>query len=459
MTVVPVIADGASDDSDIINATLADPSTTVAELPPGTIALGSAIVIPSGKTLAGAGRELTTLQALPTFAHNIVVASAIGARGVAVRDMVIDGNRVGLGGGSSARLNGLQMTHARRFTINRVDVRNCTGYGHYVVGDTNDFETMAGDGTWEDCRAANCQIHFEQMYSENITLINCHSRNGDGDLDCHSWFHPMTGSRDIVYIGCSARGLAGAGVEVTANVRDIHRVKFVACDIHVTGTTAAFVTSAGVGRTYGLELIGTRILSDEGIGAQLHNTQAFATQSFITGAGEGLQVSNGTTMIAVGTEVLGATDPSGTSIAIGIKIDGTSLIRWTGGRIEGRGPPRLRKALFGATTRAEISDTTQLIGAPRIFKVQEMYGDAAFTRDGPVGAYVNILLPAAVLDRSKGHLDFTIRKNTDTYLADRIAASWSYLDNRNIRVRIAGDGTLDTTASLSFHFVEWGERP
>jgi hypothetical protein len=458
MTLIPVAADAVTDDSTIINAALADPTITTVELPAGVVGLGSAIVIPSGKTLMGAGRELTTLLALPTFSQNVVVASAIRAAGVNVHDLTIDGDRRGTGAGLARRVNGLQMSYARRFTVRRVDVRNCTGYGHYVVGDTDGFRTMAGDGTWEDCRAANCEIHFEQMFAENITLINCHSRDGEGDVNCLSWFHPLTGSRDITYIGCTARGIAGAGIEATANVRDLERIRFIGCDVHIRGTTTALVTSAGVGRTGRLELIGTRIQSDGGLGAQLHDTEAFATQSWISGAVEGVQLRNGSSLVAMGLETVGATDPASTSTAIGINLDGSSRARFTGGRIEARGPLGRRYPLYGATANAEISESTEVVGQTRYFKLIELYGVRPIVKDGSNTAYVTIQLPNAVTNRDRTHLDFTVRRNGDGYLADRVTASWAFLDSRNVRVRLIGDSTLPTTAMLAFHFVEWGER-
>lgn len=458
MTLVPVIGDALSDDSQIINAVLAEPTTTVAELPAGVIGVGSVIMIPSGKMLIGAGREQTILLALPSFAQNVVVASTIGATGIAVQDLTIDGNRVGLGGGLQRRVNALQFSQCRRFSVRRVDVRNCTGYGHFVVGDPEfSVEPKAGDGTWEDCRAANCEVHFEQMHAENITLINCHSRDGEGDLNCLSWFHPLLGSRDILHIGCTARGIAGAGIEATAVQRDLHRIRFIGCDVHIRGTTTGLVTTAGVGRTHGLELIGTRIHSDGGLGAQLHNTEAFATQSSLTGAGEGLQLRNESSLVAVGTEILGITDAARTGTAVGVNIDGSSRMRFTGGRIEARGPAGNSVPVYGSAANAEVSETTELVGQTRVVKVMEARGVASIQQDGP-NAYANILLPRAVTDRDRGHLDFTIKTGSDGYLANRVAASWSYLDNRNIRVRLGGDSTLPARAKLSYEFIEWAER-
>jgi hypothetical protein len=458
MTLIPVTADALTDDSTIINAALADPAITTVELPAGVVGVGSAIVIPSGKTLMGAGRELTTLLALPSFSQNVVVTSALRAVGVYVHDLTIDADRRGSGGGLGRRVNGLQMPYARRFTVRRVDVRNCTGYGHYVVGDTDNLQEMAGDGTWEDCRAANCEVHFEQMFAENITLINCHSRDGEGDVSCQSWFHPLTGSRDITYIGCTARGIAGAGIEATANVRDLERIRFIGCDVHVRGTTTALITSAGVGRTSRLELIGTRIHSDGGVGAQLHDTEAFATQSWISGAVEGLQLSNNSSLVANGLELLGVTDPASGGSAIGINVDASSRARFTGGRIEARGPVGRRLPLYGATANVETSESTEIAGQTRYFKLMESYGMRPIAKDGSNTAYVTIQLPNPVTNRDRAHLDFTIRRNGDGYLADRVTASWAFLDSRNVRVRLIGDATLPTTAMLSFHFVEWGER-
>jgi len=352
------------------------------------------------------------------------------------------------------------MTLARRFLVRRVDVRNCTGYGHYVTGDANDFSEMASDGAWEDCRAANCEIHFEQMFSEHITLINCHSRDGEGDLNCHSWFHPVVGSRNILYLGCSGRGRAGAGIEATANVRDLERIRFVACDIHVTTGTTALVTSAGVGRTDGLELIATRIRSELGIGAQLHNTEASAVQCSISGHGEALQVRNGSLLTATSTDVLGVADADAGNTAIGVNLDATSHVRWIGGSIEALGQARQRVPIYGAVANAEISDSTRIVpGRLRVYKVQEIYGLASIQQDGATTAFANIVVPAPVSNVDRAHLDFSIRKSADRYTADKIGASWSWMNNQTIRVRLAGDGTLPATAKLAYHFVEWGERP
>jgi hypothetical protein len=398
------------------------------------------------------------LLALPSFRHNAIVASVPRAAGVAVHDLTIDANRIGGGGPAGARVNGLQMSYARRFTVRRVDVRNCTGYAHIAVGNTRDFSEMAGDGTWEDCRAANCQVHFAQVYSENISLISCHSRDGEGDIACLAWFHPAIGARDILYLGGSARGLTSAGIEATASARDLERIRFIGCDVHVRGPGAALSTTAGMGKVSRLELIGTRLVSDGGTGARLYRTEAFATQSWISGAGAGLQLRDSSKAVAVGVEALGITDPVDGATAIGIDIDATSRASWTGGRIEGRGPAGKRVPLAGYVANVTLSGTTEVAGRARYFPVMESYGVRPIVHQGASTSSVTVALPNPVTDRERTHLSFTIRRNSDGYLADRVTGSWAFVDDRNVRVWLIGDATLATRAKLCVHFVEWGER-
>src|SRR5688572_11264236 len=66
VTVIPAAADG-TDQSAIINDTLANATTSIVMLEEGEFWIATNIIIPTGKTLVGAGQSLTSLNVLPSF--------------------------------------------------------------------------------------------------------------------------------------------------------------------------------------------------------------------------------------------------------------------------------------------------------------------------------------------------------------------------------------------------------
>ena len=282
-------------------------------------------------------------------------------------------------------------------------------------------------------------------------------RDGEGDIGCLAWFHPATGSRDILYLGASARGLARRHRGDGERRETFERIRFIGCDVHVRGPGNGAFDNRRHGQGSRLELIGTRLVSDGGGGARFYQTRPSPPRpDHRRRRGSCSATTAAPSRSAL--EALGITDPNRRSDGDRNHIDASSRASWTGGRIEGRGPVGKRVPLYGSVANVTLSETTEVAGRTRYFKVMETYGVRPITHQGAGTSSVTVELPNAVADRDRTHLAFTIRRETDGYLADRVTGSWAFIDDRNVRVWLIGDATLATKAKLCVHFVEWGER-
>lgn len=276
-----------------LNVMLADPTVKVLELDAGTYEVASSVLVPPGKGIVGKGRAATVIKALPGFSRHVAyntVVMAQGGIGSRFADLTIDGAKVGNGLGTSERIVGLLLSIVRDFAVDRVDVRNCSGYGHYAGGDAQSF-TAPGSGAYRSCRGDNCEIAFEQMFCDGVLLDDCHARGGDGDIFAASWFHPLTGSKNIIYRGCSGKGKASAGIEITANVHPQSNIRIIDTDIEMTTAGIAFVAN-GVMWTTDVLIRGSRLVSQTYLGMNPSYAKGRISDSFISGKSIGAALNN-----------------------------------------------------------------------------------------------------------------------------------------------------------------------
>jgi Ca2+-binding RTX toxin-like protein len=341
VTSVTINPGDSTDIAALINAALADPAVTTVILGEGVFLLHSPIFIPSGKTLDGAGRDLTILRAADGFDRvapgegDGVVNSEIGAVGITLTDFSIDADKLTPDG---TRMVGCFMKNATDFTIARVDVYNATAYGHFARGDTVNYAPYAS-GTYDDCGVYNCQIAFEQMACDGITLTDCVAGDGDGDL-VGTYFHPLTGSKNITYINCRATGFANVGFELTGNVRPLENIRIIDCQVEMLSGGAALV-AAGAFQTFGLHLERSSFISHGNIAALLYGVIGTAQDSYFQGDTIGIAFyhsSNGfaSDFWVSDSHVLGMRHPF-IGAAYGISSSGGTIV-WEGGSIEARGP-------------------------------------------------------------------------------------------------------------------------
>ena len=334
--------DGTADLAALINAALADPAVTHVILGEGLFLLHSPIFVPSGKTLTGAGRDLTMLKAAEDFTRpnpgeaDGVVNSDVGAIGITLSDFSIDANKLMPDG---TRMVGCFMRDAEDFTIARVDVANATAYGHFAQGDANTFTSYAS-GSYEDCTVLNSQVCFEQMYCDGVTLTDCRAGDGDGDL-IGTYFHPLTGSKNITYLDCTASGYASVGFDVTANVYAQETIRIIDCSVEMLGAGAAIVV-VGEHQTLGLELTGSSFVAHGNSAALLYGSVGTAFDCYFQGELIGIAFFDSphglpAVFTVTASHVLGLADPIGGAAAFGVSTDGGTIV-WDGGSIEARGP-------------------------------------------------------------------------------------------------------------------------
>ena len=350
--------DPGADYAALINAALADPSIHTVILEAGEYLLHSPIFVPSDKTLLGAGRDATVLRAAADFDRpnpgeaDGVVNSDYGAVGVKLADFSIDASKLMPDG---FRLVGCFMRQATDFDIDRVDVYNTTAYGHFAQGNPNDFSAYAS-GTYDDCAVYNAQIAFEQMTADGITLTNCFAGDGDGDL-VGTYFHPLTGSKNITYINCTAIGFGDAGFELTANLQPLENIQIINSSVTMLGNGAALVAAGGV--TDGLIIVGSSFVAYGNAAALLYGVIGSADGATFQGEGFGAifySAPDGTLsqFNLTDSSALGIQSPGHDGAAYGVGGDGEIL--WDGGTIEARGALGLMFPL-GSTGIAYSPDT------------------------------------------------------------------------------------------------------
>lgn len=364
--VVVSSTDGNGDIAAYINDLLSDSQVKKVQLEAGLYVVHSAIVIPSGKTLTGAGRDSTIIQAAADFVpisaqHNGVVNSARGAVGVTLSDFSVDVNGVLPSG---VRINGCMMKEATEFSIARVDVLNATGYAHFAQGDVNSLGVQAS-GTYDDCRTFNSQVHFEQMFANGVTLTNCHARDGSGTIATEAYFHPLVGSQNITYQGCSAVGNGLIGFSLVSIVRPLQNIRIIDCEIEITRAESGFGLAAiATLPILGLEIVNSRFVSDNYIGASLAGVTGIAVDSEFYGKVIGLEVSpsaDGTqsSFIAENSFAVGVRSTTDGVGVYGIANTGPAdSVIWNGGVIEAIGRAGYMFPISGAVV---VSETTQVL--------------------------------------------------------------------------------------------------
>ena len=367
-SVVVINAEPGADHAQLINSALADPLVVKVVLGEGVFNLTSPIVIPSNKTLEGAGRDLTILRAdgenftrPGAGEEDGLVNSVRGSENIAVHNLTIDANKLMPDG---FRLHGLFMREAVGFEISGVDVHNATGYANIAMGVIGSPD-VTSSGTYENCFAYNSNVSFEQMASNGVTLTDCHARDGDGDIGTEAYFHPLVGSKNITYIDCTGYGEAYGGfslLSISHNGTPLENIRIINCDIEVFRRDAgSALTASGALPILNLEIIDSSFVSHSRIGARLAGVEGTATNSYFQGATMAISLGasgNGTPphFTFVESHALGLQDPAGKAAAFGVTSAAGTVI-WEGGTIEARGPV----AYALGSSNISVSATTELI--------------------------------------------------------------------------------------------------
>lgn len=324
MTMVTINpGDGQGDDAAYINSILADPNVTHVILGAGTFELSRSIEVPSGKTLTGQGRDATVLQAQEGFFRDesefdAVVNSAYGATGITLSGFSVDANKLRP---DDARLLGVFMRQADGFTISDVEVVNSTGYAFHAFG--------ASNGTYTDCNTENSNVHFEAMNSHNISYTDCHARDGDGDIQAESHFHPLVGSTNISYIDCTAISAASGGFGLVAIANPLENISIINCYVEVV-TSPAIAGFASL-PIIGLTILDSTFISHGNIGVRLGGASGTMENSYVQGEVLALNFLSSASGVqsdftVIDTTIVGLREPGSGGAAYGVASAGGTVV-------------------------------------------------------------------------------------------------------------------------------------
>lgn len=284
---------GAADNAPAINAALAHPKSTTVLLGDGTFDVGQAAVPQSNKALLGAGRDKTFVRAKAGHAVVNGLNSVIGSYGTNIRiaHLTVDANKIGMG--TDNRRCGIQLQDVDNAVIEDALIKNCSGYAAFSGGiGTN----RAKNVRWERVIVLNAQYHFEQMQSEHVSIIDCISGDGDGDIGCGGFIHPVfdnLGSRDIRVVGFRGFGAASAACEITGSFTAANEeITFDNCRFELTGTGIGLVVAGGAG-TKNVRARNTQWIVPNGIATNVAGlSRASFTDCEFIGGDTAFQASN-----------------------------------------------------------------------------------------------------------------------------------------------------------------------
>lgn len=435
-----------------LNAQLADPTVSRVILPAGVTWIGGTVKVPKGTTL-----DLTlggTLRALPTFAivNGLNHAVLLTGDRAAIIGGTVDMNKRGLGAGINNRYNGITVLAGAQDCIRRdVVVMNCTGYGVYDSGDQT-FARPPSSHNY-NVRTYNCEIHFEPQGAVGTTYIDCHARDGDGDVLVSSYFHPLVGSYDISFISCSAKGKAPAGFEITANIRDLRNIRIIDTIVELDGGLPLVVTNSLL-NTYGLKITGSRFTSNVNIAASL--TKAFGEISGTTFEGKINAITqNSCDLDYNGCTIRAVNDINATQFVVALQAyegrarvnAGRLLVEHMGGSGETyRGPVRVS----GDTLQVPAAAT-----GPSRTKLTDASGDVALQGNGASQLFQVVSVGRNITDLTKCVFSPSIR-TTDGRLSPAYGMTWAHIGVDQIRVDVNAGGAVDPDKfRLNWSFVEY----
>jgi hypothetical protein len=155
----------------------------------------SAVQVPTGKFLTGAGRWATRLVA----AANIAALANVG-KGVIISNGTI-GARIGnltavapkSTGVNGDKVQGVWMRNAKKWVVENIETYNC-GYAFWA-------HERSEDGIFRNLASYNANVHFETTQAYRILFEDLVSGDGDGDnpLGFEAVWHCLLASRNITF--------------------------------------------------------------------------------------------------------------------------------------------------------------------------------------------------------------------------------------------------------------------
>ncbi|WP_019517148.1 hypothetical protein [Sphingomonas sp. Mn802worker] len=455
-TVAQVAAGVQQDQSAALNALFQQADVSTVILPPGVVWTGRCVQVPKGKKLKLL--STTKLRALPTFSfagdalNHVVLLAGDGASIEGEPGAEVDANKVGLGAGTTARVNGVTVLNGAR-DCQRTDiiVRNCTGYAVYDSG-TNDRTTPPSSSNYR-VTVYNSQIHFEQQGADGSVYDECKSGDGDGDIDCLSWIHPLVGSVNIRFTGFRGEGETPAALDLTANIADLQDISIDDSFFRLTNDGGvALSVPAGWLNVLRLSVSRSSFIAPGGIGASLQSTTGVFTACRFEG-GNGVETT-GSVVEFVGCTSVARRAAGATQASFGLIAYGGEA-RWNAGELNVQNPA----GAVPAQGPVAVSADTKLTPAPPADSaptiVQQIHAQVEPVADGS-STSVNVYPPQNVADVAKVQMTISVRRLTDTY-ADTVipVPTWAMVEPNFFRIRFAGVVLAPADYRVCYHFVEY----
>ena len=322
-----VLAADGTDQSAAINAALASSTATVVMLPPGEYCIAAAIVIPPGKSLVGAGQDLTTIRMLDSYSAGPDALQAIQVGDNArLANLTFDGDKVHIGEGPDLRVHGVVGT-GQGFLVENVTVKDVTGYAFWSMGNP---PLPNASGTFRDVYAENANVLFETSHSDGVLFENCTGADGDGDIRMEAAFHPITNSNNVTFRDCFYDGKAPI-VNVGANVGDQANIVF--HNVHGTtiGAIAVFIGNVGHNQVFFYDSSFKSALS---VGMIVENGTVHAENSRFEGGSIGIAVNSGQAVL-IDCEAIASNGPD--SFAASFALYAIGSISFEGGYLFANG--------------------------------------------------------------------------------------------------------------------------
>lgn len=318
---IPIVADG-TDQSDEINAYLANSSATVLQLPPGEYCIASSIIVPDGKTLLGSGEDATSIKFLPEFGGGMLPAGNSGiliGSNAGLADLTVDGDKVNNGAGTSQRICAVTGT-GTNFLVENVTVKDATGYAFWANGQSS---STPASGVFRDCYAENSNVLFETTYADGVLFERCVGADGDGDINVLSAFHPIAGSNNVTYRDCSYSGYSCI-VSVHANLGPQSNIVFE----RVTGVSTSSVAFDVQGDHNQIFVIDSSFVALANVGMHVSNADIVGTNSRIESSSVAVAVFSGSAHF---TDSVAISKYTGSFESAAFAIIGP--VTWVGGQL------------------------------------------------------------------------------------------------------------------------------
>lgn len=332
------------------------------------------------------------------------------------------------------------------FSVIRVDAVNCSNYAHFAFGTEANPKTS---GYYQDCRAENSLVLFEQQACHTVDLYSC---VGVATKTTTDGFHPYASVKNINYVNChlvtkqgSRTGMAGISI-VTVNNYNLGTINFINCTMDIKGWgMCAFIDART--QTAKVNFVGGSYTIDEGDAcAQFFGGVEVGIHSGAFFSGRGIYCQNTKTTISDShIENIRPISPDAVSYALHYANSNNTVV--TGGTLKVVGAAESKVS----TANPIISDTTICIPPlpPRKLSIHsEGIGLRPLVPEYG-GAYCNILTNHGG-DYNKFTIQLTLRDLTNGDYIGSFPINWRLIDNDQVRVFVKG-GTANH--GISYRWV------